>query len=213
MYTPFDIAFWSNRYQDHMNFLILLLDPKLAPGYTEQALSIKKEWSALTPSSDARVVLPLLERTIELKQTLIGMAYVKQINKVITRDNFMDLLDHMIMETLFERSILTSDVSFEEEVDFWRNHAAQNSKMWNSILIDRPDMKKELQHLYHLLLMNEDPDTSLGLILATGHMSKDLYDALSNLQAHILLDAYSVLHEIQETEYGLARIEAILKQQ
>lgn len=216
-----DVTFWSERFKDHAMLLFILIDFQKADDLKMRAQREFKNWDSYLKNQNHNLLNQLIPALSNLKYDVLDRARMEQINLVLSPNDFISLVEHMIKELQFFLQITAKEISPLEELDFWRQENAEHTELASHLiplLPLNPELVQKLQsessQMVQRLNNIRNPDELLFPYQMSNKMAMDLdqlikqgnKNAIQNL-LHIMVE-----HEIKEGIRGAQRIREILMQ-
>lgn len=196
MLSDKELLFWADIFEEHMLFLMQLLSDSV-PHLIEEATVLRSEWKNV--GHNRRGYDTLLYDTMILKKTIIDRSMEEKINKMISRDDFIDLVNHMLRELYYTQSSLHRELSRDEEISFWMYEGISHTSMLAGLVKENPPIKEDMLYLAGEM---GSPIT----LLSSNEMAEILkkekdYGTISTPMTNKMIE-----HEIKETNHGLNKL-------
>lgn len=212
-----DVTFWSERFRDHAMLLFILLDPQQANDLKMRAKQELQNWNQYLEAPNLEKLRQLIPVIAALKNEVLNRSQTGQINLVISHNDFIKLLKHMLQELIYFVQSMDQKITPEEEIAFWIRENAEHTELAGHLIPlsqlsqQNPKLAQQLQSqniqlvqsLYQAL-----PAQLLPIYQVSNEMAMKLdqlvqqgsQDAVQSL-LHIMLE-----HEIKEGLRGEKRI-------
>ena len=209
-----DVTFWSERFRDHAALLYILIDPARANDLKTRSHQELQNWTLLLQNINFEILQQLITTLSVLKHQVLERSRQGQINLMLTHQDFMTLVEHMIKELNFFITSRNGQLSPQKELDFWIRESAEHTELSAHLL---PAGQLQSQTLYlaqqlqmllnmananHIISVYEDANQAA--IRLDQMIQQANPDARNNL-IHMMLE-----HEIKEALRGDMKIRQIL---
>lgn len=203
MITLSDIIFWKGIFSQHGMFLTWLLDYSIVPYLWNDASNMEQSWNSYRVDDGEKVLMYLIDGTIYTKKEIlrISLSNYRPINKIIPKDDFEKLLQHMLYEIEYLKRSMLSNMSIEEEIEFYKGEAAQHTDLAADSIIGDEHLKQELYHAAKQMRISSG-ETSIHLLVQSGKMGEELLQRVVSGDVHSLMNMFMIIHEVEETLHG-----------
>ena len=205
-----DVIFWAQRLQEHCYFLHELLNENALP-LKQEALTQYKQWQDMVAKNDYNRLSALLPRLkalkLDVQKRLMNNEFIGTIE--------LSLIVHMLEELDHLQKLINDDVTYDEILEFYLNHASEVAGLSAHRLdpTEKALTMKALEMSDHLASAALDPQgypDALELYEDSNALSEDLLKGLENKTVHALLTPLMVKHEILEAQFGQRKLELLL---
>ena len=209
--TDDDTTFWKDRFIEHVTFLYSMLNEREVPELKYEALELSsflKSGSKIDP-----IHISLLYAFLETINNEIDD--VVDINNALSRDDFRDLVRHMIIEQTYYVRLISGKITVKDELLFWLQETAEHMSLISNLLPHGPlrtqtsqaadILKRTRSHAIKnpLYLMVE-----ADLIKSANRSAYLVNDAI--LSGKVQIDDEMLIHEIKESTRGEERVHSLL---
>jgi hypothetical protein len=212
-----DVAFWLGQFAEHAEILARLLNAEAAPRLAEEAghlaAKFREELARGNGQYDAMVILKFFAFLAHLKHMLHKIHKIVMGMKV---KHFCRLVKHFLFELTYFVRLANGKIQVWEDIAFWVFEAIGHMRLFSALMDEQPERKMLRMKMEKLMcvwkLVKHHPRL-LKLLLAElamhGEMIGRVRGYIRGMATYADLDL--VLHEMRETDRGIARIKFFLE--
>lgn len=203
-----DVTFWSERFKDHAMLLFILIDPNRANDLKGRAHQEFQDW-------DFEPLNLSIPRLSDLKHDVLEFSKITQINLVLSHDDFIALVNHMIEELVFFLRLMSGIMTAEEELDFWKQESAEHIELSSHLIPfipmsfqDAEKLKLDSKDVVQRLKSLTDPYSLLPIYQWSNQIALKLDKLIQEGDKNAVQDLFHMMveHEIKEGIRGAVRI-------
>lgn len=205
-----DVTFWSERFKDHVILLFILIDPNRANDLKGRAYQEFQNWD-----SNVKDLNLLIPRLSELKHDVLEFSKITQINLVLSHNDFIALVNHMVEELVFFLRLISGILTAEEELDFWKQESAEHIELSSHLIPFIPTSSQDAEKLtidskdvVQRLKSITDPYSLLPIYQWSNQIALKLDKLIQEGDKNAVQDLFHMMveHEIKEGVRGAIRI-------
>jgi hypothetical protein len=210
-----DVTFWSERFKDHAMTLFILIDPNRANDLKIIAHQEFQDWDLYLQNPSFEALNQLIPRLSNLKHDVLEFSKITPINLVLSHNDFISLVNHMIEELVFFLRLMSGNMTAEEELDFWKQESAEHTELASHLIpfipmsyqdadkltVDSKDVVGRLKSL-------TDPYALLPIYQWSNQIALKLDKLIQEGDKNAVQDLFHMMveHEIKEGVRGAIRI-------
>lgn len=209
-----DITFWSERFKDHAMLLFILIDPNMANDLKSRAHQEFQDWDLYLQNPNVNTLNQLIPRLSDLKHDVFEFSKIVQINLVLSHDDFISLVNHMIEELVFFLRLM-SGMTAEDELAFWKQESAEHTELASHLIPfirmmpqDAQELKVNSADVVQKLKSLTDPYSLLPIYQWSNQIALKLDRLIQEGDKNAIQDLFHMMveHEIKEGTRGAIRI-------
>lgn len=205
-----DLIWWADKFRDHAFFLYLLLDERKAAQLKNSAKISYDQWRQLLNGAAFSVdtFSTMLNNLSDLK-TKILLSANDGINTVLPKEDFIQLLQHMLKELNFFVQLNNNKITSVQELAFWIVENAEHTNLTAHTL--QPSKLRDDFTRLAQLLQTTPIEQILPIIHSSNTIAEQLDDMINSGKVHSIMSPMMLEHEIKEAKMGEQRIKELLK--
>lgn len=209
-----DVTFWSERFKDHAMLLYILIDGNKANDLKLRAYQEFVNWDSYLQNPDVNTLNLLITSLSELKHDVLEFSKITQINLVISHNDFISLVDHMIEELMFFLRVI-SGISPDDELSFWVKENIEHTELLNHLISsismtqeNYDQLKVDSYDVIQRLKSIRDPHSLLPIYQWSNQIALKLDKLIQEGDKTAVQDLFHMMveHEIKEGVRGAIRI-------
>lgn len=203
MLSVSNIIFWKTIFSQHGMFLMELLDRWMVPDLYRDSQLIETAWKDYSINMTG-TLLPLLDETIRIKQSILyrSMDSETPINVKIPKYHFEELVSHMLYEVEYVRSNLLGQLEVGQEIQFYKEEAAQHTYLMSDSIVNDMRLKRMLEDMISEMRHTQPSLRAVDLIVQSRQIAADLLNKIQSGEVVSLMTPLMLIHEMTETMHG-----------